>query len=69
VSAEIIDAMTCKKVRHALRWSPWTLARAAGVSEGYVLDFEAGAGRHRPGMKTALKRALNDEARRQGVAQ
>jgi hypothetical protein len=60
---EILDAATCRSARDALCWSPWTLARAAGVAEGFVRDFEAGSTLHRPGMQIALRRALLEGAR------
>jgi hypothetical protein len=64
MTTDLIDPATCRKARAALQWSPWTLARAAGLAEGYVLDFEAGIGRLRPGMLTALRRVLIEGAGR-----
>jgi hypothetical protein len=63
MTAHVIDAAACRRARTALQWSPWTLARAAGLAEAAVLDFEAGA-TLRPGMLLALRRALSEGADR-----
>jgi predicted transcriptional regulator len=54
----MMDPKLCRKAREALGWSPWTLARAAGLAERTILDFEAGTTRPRPGTLIALRRAL-----------
>jgi ribosome-binding protein aMBF1 (putative translation factor) len=64
-----MDPKLCRKAREALGWSPWTLARAAGLAERTILDFESGATTPRPGTLIALRRALGSAAsHREGTA-